>query len=420
MGTVSNPAARQGNRAARELNTWWAAWRDLSNNPVYMYFALAERRRLLRVPLWRRLLLPGLLFLGAMAYPATMVDEFVYDLVGGYLDSLETLAFVLYAVLWTLGAVWTARLVPVIFETALGVMGFLSWTGAKHKGPRVDDSIAATGLSDLEVTVAAIRLFWPRLAWFSLGGALLLVAYLVSMESHLRDVLLHDEVSWILLLSPLTVATLALAGALGGLIYVLWLLALGNGMRTPLFASLTGALCGLGYVAYIPLMAAFFTEVLSAYGFGGSSSEKDVWNVLFAVGHTVMIVLGCYLLYLLAERFQGVRTFLAPGTPLLFLLGGGLHFLLYNFLDKVIDTYRADELTGVSAVGYLISWSGTVVFNPFAVPLAQCYGWDWDEWWFLSLEWFRYPLLLLLQLSLVVTGLHFARRAVRLRRCAGE
>jgi len=145
---------------------------------------------------------------------------------------------------------------------------------------------------------------------------------------------------------------------------------------------------------------------------GQSSTEKRR-----GIGVSALF-LYCYsVLIRLAERWQWVRSFLGPGTPLLFFAGIGLMIPYFIWLDTSVYGADTGEQAARVALAYLSSWSSTLLFNPLAVPLPQCYGWGWDEWWVASIEWFRYPVLLAQQLVMVAIGLHFARRAVGLRRC---
>jgi len=417
MGTVR--ASLQGirNRALTEINAWRSAWLELPENPLYQYEALARVRRVARVPAWRRNLMMILCMGCALILIANgIIDTSLYFVRGG-LSVADFIGILLLMVLIVAAVAWGVRFITAIYDTAIGVMTFLAGTPTRDHRLMLDDMSSISVLSDCEITAAVVRTYWPRLCLLSLGGAVLFMLYLLDLPRFLSEILVNDELLQVLLMSPITVGFIAVAGALGGLILILWLITIGNNLARPAYASLTGSVLVFGYISYVPMSLAMSREVLLAVHSGYVEEFPGVAIVLWGIGVSALF-LYCYsVLIRLAERWQWVRSFLGPGTPLLFFAGIGLMIPYFIWLDTSVYGADTGEQAARVALAYLSSWSSTLLFNPLAVPLPQCYGWGWDEWWVASIEWFRYPVLLAQQLVMVAIGLHFARRAVGLRRC---
>lgn len=396
---------------------WLGAWQGLGDNPLWHYFGLARHRRRAAIPGWRRRL-PYVIIL-ALGLGGMLIPLYIAIQQAGRID-YETLAgFALGFVLAALSLGALVYLTNAIYETALQVMGLLAVPGLKVRGLVVDDLCATTLVTDREVVVAMVRLCWPRLALGSLMVAG--VFWLILLAVHGAEYLIEwrwpggdMELLQVALFGPLTIAGIALSGALAGLIYILFMLAAGEGLGNPLYASAAGVVAALAHLAQVPSVAGSAIGLADSATSGYYSGPETVPGVGLAAA-VVIVLLFSFLLARMAD-WPRARPFIPGCAPLLLPLGLLLIaiFLLWN------ETALGDYMTAAT-LEYTIGWGAVSLANCFAAPLPGCFGAaTFDEWltfWQTApFEFWRFPLLILQQAVMIAIAAHFARRAVHRRR----
>jgi hypothetical protein len=403
-----------GSALLAEWRMWLTAWRNLAQNPVAHYFRLARQRRIAKMPGWRRRM-PYLIIITVAAAGVlvpTVVALITTLIESGTTTSARDLAVQSSVILLSLlSALYCIFMLTGIFETALAVMGLLGKPGIRIRGHALDDMIAITLVSDYEITVAAIRIYWPRLLLISLFGAGILwlwMLFLTLLEGLAATGI--QPMLTVLAFGPLTIGAVTLSGALAGLIYILWLICAGRGLRSAYFASGTGAIVALAHLATAPLATGVYLWIAEELTQFGTIQGPDLTSAFNAPLMSLGLIAGFILMLIVSEYWGGVRPFILMGAPFL-IPGGAVLIALLGLLFPI--TIYTDQV----AFEYVASWRAFSLVNSAISLPPPCFGsWNMNAMAEIPLEWFRYPLLIASQLILAVTALHFTRRAVQLRR----
>ncbi|GEM_PF-2413393 len=396
---------------------WVTAWQGLGDNPLWHYFGLARHRRRAAIPAWKRRL-PYVIIL-ALALGGLLIPLYLTIIWSGPPDYEMLAGFALGFLLAALGLGALVFLTNAIYETALQVMGLLAVPGLKVRSLVIDDLCATTLISDREVVVAMVRLCWPRLALGSLMVAavfwLILLAiqggeYLIEWRWPADD----PELLMVVLFGPLTIAGITLSGALAGLIYILFLLAAGEGLGNTLYASAAGVVAALAHLAQVPSVAGSAIGLADTATSGYYAGPETVAGLALAAT-LVIVLLFSFLLARMAD-WPRARPFIPGCAPLLLPLGLLLIAVFLFWNEPALGDYMT-----AATLEYTLSWGGVSLANCLAVPLPGCFGAatfdDWLTFWGTApFEFWRFPLLVVQQLVMIAVAAWYARRAVRRRR----
>lgn len=402
---------------ASSWRQWLGAWQSLSDNPLWHYFGLARHRRRAAIPGWRRRL-PYVIIL-ALGLGGILIPVYIMiqgGLFSGYRDLAALTVWVTISMV-SMGVL--VFLANAIYETALQVMGLLAVPGLKVRGLVIDDLCATTLVSDREVVVAMVRLCWPRLALGSLAVAG--VFWLILLAVHGGEYLIEwrwpggdMELLMVALFGPLTIAGITLSGALAGLIYILFLLAGGEGLGSALYASAAGVVAALAHLVLVPSVAGMAIGLADSATSSYYAGPETVAGLALAAA-VVIVLLFSFLMARMAD-LPRLRPFIPGCAPLLLPLG----LLLITFFLLWNEGFLGDHMTAAN-VEYAMGLAAISMANGFAVPLPGCFGAatfdDWLTFWQTApFEFWRLPLLILQQAVMIALAAHFARRAVHRRR----
>jgi hypothetical protein len=362
------------------------------------------------VPAWRRWLpyiVAAVLITGGAAIPiAIEIASTSYS--GPNPEKLIALGAGL--ALAIVSALFLVFMMAGIYETAVLAMGTLSRPGLRVRGLVLDDMVAVTLLTDYEVVVAIVRVFWPRLIWISLLGAGLTWMWL---EYSLGWNFVNGKYEPFLgaaSFGPVTIGAIAFSGAVAGLIYVLWLLCAGHGLVNSLLASAAGLVVALAHLVAVPLAVSISVWIAVELSMSGDFHGPNNSSQLIAPAMALALIVGFALALYLSERWPSIRPFVLVAAPLLIPMGT----IAIGLLQAVIPVIGSTEQL---AFEYFMSWRAFSLANAVVGLPPGCYGsWSTNAMSSASLEWYRYPLLITMQVVLAAIALQFARRAVRLRR----
>ncbi len=448
-GQVAPPPERYDLR--EDLAAWAEAIRGVRDNPLVTHLRLAERRRLARIPRWRRNL-PLLLIAGGLGL-----------LVFYWASSNWTgLGYPRYA-MYTIGALFCAialalgLLMQGVFQAVTGALGVL---GRYHKRPShlcLDDFTCLSSLSDHEIVVGAVGVLLPPLLWrlVILGVGLITTplwmlwlpdggtgfvnryAY-YSSGPMAADTSAYTYPFWLAAVFAyclLLALQIIFTGYFSGINLLLYFICLGRGLRVESIAALAAMGTVIGQLAY-PLVSTIIPA--SLFGIGNFTTDT---TAIF----TAPLLLLCLLVYLpavlglvmgWARRSPAVRVAAALGNPLLWPVLLLISFwVLYPLLQVCTPLFQVtspqfDEYTlmqnallgNLTALGSGALIAPVFIFDPYMLLDSMGSTWsNFEETLFDSLPGWQLTLALFTTMQLIAMSIlaRFAREAVRARRSRG-
>jgi hypothetical protein len=477
-----------------ELMLWQEALRRIGDNPVAHYLALAEQRRLKRIPRWRSYMGYGLIIaLGLFVGVLIILEEAGFFWGGDSAVLLQLLIFIAGAILGLLGIgtllylLFTAHrrtagtktrrqlglwlgllplgialailwpwlvidnafiglselfaplsnsevLEPLVYLAlglatlayaafamgrAFAVVGdalrVLAISPRHHWQLAIDDLLSATTISDREIVMGFLRIIMPRLWPVSFLGAALCWLWLLVTTQDIFYYSFTAEHLFFLQTAPVTIGCVTLAGLLGGLVLVLWLIAHGRGSSGRYSAPITGALICIGHGVHVPFSAGWLIG-LREMTVGYYSNDDIAYYLLICLPLAyAAVAAGYWMLLPSAKGYHSTayRAFLAPlAYPLVMALIPAMAFLIF-------DVFPDEDFMGAILMSHHMGWSGTTLITPLAVPSFLCLGVGFQDWLVApQLLEYNFILLILQQLVMIAIGLHHARLAVNRRRQA--
>lgn len=399
-----------GSALQAEWRAWLAAWKGNAQNPLVHYFRLARQRRIAKIPGWRRrlpYLIVGTALLAGVAIP--VIVEMAATGFNWSTDDFTILSVATF--LGLLSALFLVYMLTGIFDTAISVMSLLGQPGLRVRGRVLDDMAAITLLGDHEITAAVIRIYWPRLIWISLLGAVLLwlwMAFMTLLEAVYSAS--YQLMLTVLAFGPLTVGAVAMPGVLAGLIYILWLISAGRELGNAFYASVAGVIVALAHLVTTPLATGVCLWIVSELSTFGAVQGPAESTMLPALIMSILLIAGFALALYISEQWAGLRPFALIIAPFLIPAGAVLIVLVRELFSVYL-------YTDIWAFEYVAVWRAFSLANAAISLPPPCFGsWHMEATSQIPLEWFRYPVLIASQLLLAATALHFTRRAVQLRR----
>ena len=267
----------------------------------------------------------------------------------------------------------------------------------------LDDMLAVSRLSEQDVLIGigvhCVRLVLPPLAALSVlaGAAALHYSYLADPSGFFHGGFAHivtEGAVYTVGKALLVSLKVLLSGTLATLALTCMLVSLGLTPRS-------GFMPNIGAAAQIFMQLALVAG--GAFLFvSGASDRMDELSGTMATGAGAVVLLFIGLLFYLARRLDWISTIIAYAFPLV-LTGVCLPIYAHFVLDlEVIDL---SELVFSNLLWALQSLSVLNVVEFIRAPFGN-----------LLIEWWRYPLLLALQLGFVVMFAEFARDAIRRRK----
>jgi len=336
-------------------------------------------------------------------------------------------------------------LARTVYITIIQALRFLAGDSPQSQTEiRLDDHIALLPIGSREILVALLARLWPPLILLSLGAGLLTWAFagfayfheevfdlsFFSIGADAYNLLLKRLVVW----APVTIGSITLSGSLSSLIVVLWSVTMGRGTTNRLLQSLFAGIVVLVNLVANPL-AGYFSLLYLRLSYK-SSYPDPIWERADAATLSVLIViglvwLGTFVLMWLANRGKRVPTGWAFSPIVVVVLVVLLPLALRLLMDSVAPV--PPKFAAIS-MAFNLSPAAILIGNPLALPTVDLLGLDILEWATpyryyqygglvshssthqYPLEWFRFPLLLLQQLGMVLIGMFFAVRAIEKRR----
>lgn len=393
---------------------WKTAVFSFRENPLHNYWTMAWKRNVAGRSWWMRS--PGLLFWGILISLA-LTAYFVFtawwmlttDLGASARFQLITKFTVATSLLviggLLFGMVW---LLARLFAVAQLALGFLEVQPRQTMRQTLDDMLVVTRLSEQEVLVGiglhCVKLMAPPL--LMLGGAIALAAIV--------DLALNNPAAGegtAASISTIGHAVLAfprfvLHGLLATLVLTFMLVSLGLCQRSGILPSIGAS---MQVMMQVLLSGGMVFATLSGFAL---DIDRDTFTPAWGFG--VCVLLAIALLYYIARRLSFVRNALAYAMPLV-IAGLGLGFLVNSTFEGLFGVTEAVFGNAIWALQSITLFS-TTHLAMLASNLAFQSGGNplFSEWW-------RYWLLLVFQLALVVIFAEFARDAIRRRKWgAGE
>lgn len=421
--------------------SWWSAIRNLPHSPLLHYLSTAHQRRQARASGVRR----NLLFWLALFYvvPALILgfDAVVLD---GF--PAKNVIWISVSVGACLGLIYyLIALARTMYITFLQAVRFLAGDASQAQTDiRLDDQIALLPISSREILVALLARFWPPLIMLSLGAGLLMVALAAfafsfggvinissfNLEADVSNQMFLRLLTW----APVTIGSVTLGGSSGSLILILWSVTMGRGTTNRLLQSLFAGAVVLVNTVINPLTAYF--ALLHFRFANGGSYQAPSWvqpdpNIFSAL--LVIALVWLVLIILLSVANSGKQVlagwFFSPIVVV------ALVVLVPPALDILIGfTIPIPSQLCMMPRAFNLSPTAILASNPLSLPNMDLLGFDILAWslpyrmyqqgglascssvYYYPLEWFRFPLLLLQQLGMVLIGMFFAVRAIEKRR----
>jgi len=421
--------------------SWWYAITNLPHSPLLHYLSTAHQRRQARASGVKR----NLLFWLALFYLAAMLIM-CFDAVVLNDIPLKSVFRIVLAIGACLGLIYyLIALARTVYITIIQALRFLAGDSPQSQTEiRLDDHIALLPIGSREILVALLARLWPPLILLSLGAGLLTWAFagfayfheevfdlsFFSIGADAYNLLLKRLVVW----APVTIGSITLSGSLSSLIVVLWSVTMGRGTTNRLLQSLFAGIVVLVNLVANPL-AGYFSLLYLRLSYK-SSYPDPIWERADAATLSVLIViglvwLGTFVLMWLANRGKRVPTGWAFSPIVVVVLVVLLPLALRLLMDSVAPV--PPKFAAIS-MAFNLSPAAILIGNPLALPTVDLLGLDILEWATpyryyqygglvshssthqYPLEWFRFPLLLLQQLGMVLIGMFFAVRAIEKRR----
>lgn len=426
-GQAAPPAQPYSLRA--DLGAWRAALGGLRDNPLLTHLRLAERRRLSRIPRWRRNL-PLLLALGASLFSVNLLDY-----IAAYtIYSVNILYYSIFIV--NIFLVYSLWLLQGVFNAVLGALGVLGRSGRRPNHLVLDDFAALTNLNDHEIAAGAAASLLPPIAVRIAVGSLLLVtmpAWKLVSEGLYPDWAQSNTGSHfsfyganlanstslagavqVVLLGPVTF----ILGAIAALALIMWFICLGRSINIEKIGIIAASTIALSQVAYPA--ALLYLQMFADWGF-----LQDVQDVFDSFVAEALIAILLWLLapsvvalmLALARRLPWLRAALTMLSPLA--LGAVLALLPFMFII-LIDAAagNASSTSYLNAIPSIVALAvgGLAVLAPQTIVAS---GWA-DGAYTMPTAITAVLLLLPMQLCMLYVTSRFAVEAVGARRRRGD
>ncbi|MEZ5336737.1 MAG: hypothetical protein R3F46_00600 [bacterium] len=363
-----------------------SALQDEEHNSLY---GLVQRRRMRNAmlsPGWKRnawilLVSMGLLMLAIFS---AVIARTIDDWQSFRSDSLEIGTVLLIVVLVPGSMLW---LLGGIFGLCRDSIGWLSLVKQSGGAQLLDSMTCISPISDQEILTAGIRInvvpLWPRIL---LASTVFSLCFMLPTLDNSGAVMLQS-----LMFLPLSIVAMTLSGMLGSICLALFLNCIGLLQRHALLVALLSlALAGLQF------FAAVFGSALFADGPRGRPMAMDLWPLV-----PLGLLTGCAVFFgsaLLAFRERPRRNWLMLALPLLVPVVFALLFLTASIVGGFMDEEPFAAFFG----NMMWVYNAFLPFSPFSSPSLMLRGEPLLESWnALAFEFWRYPLLLALQLLLL-------------------
>ena len=395
------------------LDEWRSAWRSLPDNPFRGYLLLARRRRLARVGPLRRFML-ALILGGAwtVVYIGLIVGQVTSPLTEPEVAYWFVLSFFL--------VLYLVSLMQGVYQAVADALGLLSLRGGRvERYLAIDDMVAVTSLTDKDVTLGAVSVIWPPLAALVPPGAVLFEIILLALASDQFSRFDNQQFVQTVTFAPLTVMTVTVAGALAALIICFAMISLGLELVNPVSAMAAGVIHALAQFGVV--FAGIPTIMMSIMGGQPSAEELGVSEHLsLALLVAIGFIATLWMVLALSARHRLNRSFWMIATPFVlpFVVTCFVIFMTMRSFSSGMDPY--EETTYMYLLfNYVWCWCTLGLINPQAVLGALGFGGNINEAFSTPMfELYRYPLLLMVQCSVIVLCAYYAEQAVRRRRQA--
>ena len=405
------------------MGEWIHALRGLSGNPLWRHLARPPRRGWQR---WGNIALAVLLGGG---FPAIFILSLLRDspelMSHGrlfYSTSRDEVLAATCGFLLLFAVVALAVSLLLVTGDALSV---LAAPGRRLSRQQLDEAVLLTRLRPCEIVVAVVaanlgRLFWPIVALASFVGVHSTISgAMLGATRALPSAFGRTFVPGRLSLTPLTALGMLIPGMLAGVLLILVMLALGRGLRSGIVLTAAGVgqvVALLLYFWFSPgMMLVSYTQLSQL-----PTSPLIPPSGGFAPALATMLLIAVPLCVLLGlARWSGaLRTIVAPCWQLL----AGVPFLVLAFrawplspsswliIESLVHPLTPAFLNTAQA------WGLTLPLNFFAVPHGGALGLaTTDPLHIPYFEWWRWPLVVAVQLALIAFAATQARLAVVLR-----
>lgn len=393
---------------------WLAVYHELPENPLAHYFHMAERRRLARVSWLRKNPLVVLAIVVAAITLLYLLWEYYLNVIGAPRGTLfEDYGWheiIVYGLLILALPIYAAWFMGGLFTAVGDSLGVLCLPDKRSTSLKLDDMIAVSALTDRQIVLAMLSIILSPL-WLRVAvGAVLAWVFILVIALANTEWELSEDVAHVMLFAPLTVGAMAVAGVLASLAMVLYLFSLGRGINSSVLGAVSGVIIVMSNGLWVLYSVAYIVFLLMA----GAPDERMGWPGGFMAVLLSLLVIALFWGGMLIARTKSwIRSSLATATPLFIpFLGIALGWGAY-----VISEEWFNSRGYVLIFNYLWSWGSFALFNPLAIPALGLPGVLGEARATLfMLEWYRLPLLFLLQAGLIAVFAHFARDAVARRR----
>lgn len=403
--------------ASAGMREWWLSLCELRDNPLYQYLNRNWTRRS-RSNRWHRFFmwLPPLLSVTGLGY---VMLRFVTATTASVVHDPRILA-----VLLTAGALCILWLISGLYHTARDSLLLLA--SRDCLGPsdvHFDEAVMAARLTDRDFIVAMVANILPRLylrfataPLFAFIGLILLQLWMiilnqanegagVALKVFGLDAATLDFNTLQIMAThlPISLLTLMLLMIPAALVMLLWLLALGRNMHQRWQIQLVALSVSVSQVVWIPLS---FLQLFCWLRFNlGEISASEMFTAVLMPFFVVGILVATLHI---SKRLAGLRYALCAATPVLGLLApavvlgmSGMKFLsmhahLYNAAN--VMTWITSCFALVNPIG-LVSTYSTGLDSVITVSMQ-------------AFDWFRLPVILLVQLVCLAVCAHAARLAI--------
>jgi len=417
MGAATKDVSELLADARAGISAWAAAVKDFRDNPIYHYLNRAWRSRGPASP-WLRFLPwipPVIAFFGigfvifrliSATAPSVLYDRTVLAVLG--------ISLAVYTL-------WISSNLYSVARDALLLLGTRDCLSASDV--RFDESVMAVRLTDREFIVAMLANLLPRIyiRWLTspvMALAGLAVIHLWLMHQHNANESSSqyitffgiysqsnaiDAVHSMALHAPHNLILMFVAMLLPALIMLLWLVTLGRSLKQRWMVHLVAFSVTAAQVIWIPL-GMLQVHCWKRFSGGGLSDNALVWGIF--APFIVIAVLVATLHF--SKNRPWLRLLLAGATPVLCLISPAAALKISTFKMLTLHSTMY-EFTNI------FSWilSTFSLVNPIFLldPFVLCIPPDrYND--YLAFEWFRVPVVLLLQLISLCICAHAARLAL--------
>jgi len=388
-----------------QVRAWLAAIRGMRDNPVYALLKRTQRRRgsFLRrnaiLPWIGALLIVFAAILGLLAYQTSPVTV-GYLLRAGPTGWRTMLSMLLVAdtrwLLLAAASVYTVWFMAGIFEATVDAMSLLSIPAKRTTHLVMDEVMAVSALDDRTFVTAMLGVLLPPLIWRVVVGAVLLTAALPALlVTGLLDTPMWEDVvvadlAQVASLSPLTITCLAISGALGAALLLLYMMAMSHGLRQGAVITLAATITAVWQLVYtwLALVAALEIPVLlSSFGSGVPMLTQDYLEAVLLNGWWALFLLVCCLI--LARHSDKLRAVIAVATPVIV---AAVFVIGFSGIPDIVYFYQTER-----PLYFLSVWGSFSLINPLAIPAPYCWAgpaFQWDA--IPRLEALRWPVLIVI------------------------